>query len=220
MHRLKGRIFRCCRRPRYPWPTKSPPFIEKTLSGNAAAASQARRQSIRVARLENGGSTMEHMPLLTSPGELATLFLLYGLGFVMIVVLISLMYRHATRRAGVPGLSTLELHEAHMLKRHYAIFVAVGCCRCCWHGSASASRWPSRAGYMPWSAHCAGGTARGATGSGRRDQIARNRPVDRPVNIYKPTRFTLKRRFRRDSVTVECRFDRDLKKNLNELSGE
>ncbi len=64
--------------------------------------------------------------MIGSFDELSLLFQLYGLGFVLIFATFSLMYRHATRRAAVLGLSAVELHEAHMLKRHYAIFVLVG----------------------------------------------------------------------------------------------
>lgn len=66
------------------------------------------------------------MPTIDSLDELATLFLLYSLGFVLIFAFLSLMYRHATRRADVIGLDAAELREAHMLKRHYLIFVLVG----------------------------------------------------------------------------------------------
>jgi len=66
------------------------------------------------------------MPAVTSVEELSTLFLLYSLGFVLIFVFISLMYAHAARKAGLLELDDAELHEANTLKRHYAIFVAVG----------------------------------------------------------------------------------------------
>lgn len=66
------------------------------------------------------------MPMLDSADELATLFLLYSLGFVLIFVLVSLMYRHAAQKADHLDLDESERHEAHMLKRHYLIFALVG----------------------------------------------------------------------------------------------
>lgn len=69
---------------------------------------------------ERGGA------MIGSYDELSLLFQLYGLGFVLIFATFSLMYRHATRRAQSLGLDASELHEAHMLKRHYAIFAFVG----------------------------------------------------------------------------------------------
>lgn len=67
-----------------------------------------------------------HLPLLSSIDELGTLFLLYGLGFVLIFALVALMYRHAVRRAEVLALDAHELWEARMLMRHYWIFAVVG----------------------------------------------------------------------------------------------
>ena len=66
------------------------------------------------------------MPAVASLDELSTLFLLYSLGFVLIFVFVSLMYAHAARKAEPLRLDDVELHEANMLKRHYAIFVLVG----------------------------------------------------------------------------------------------
>lgn len=66
------------------------------------------------------------LPTIGSLEELATLFLLYSLGFVLIFTFVSLMYRHATRRAAVLGLGSGELREAHFLKRHYGLFALVG----------------------------------------------------------------------------------------------
>ena len=64
--------------------------------------------------------------MIGSTDELSLLFQLYGLGFVLIFATFALMYRHASRRATVLALDAHELHEAHMLKRHYAIFALVG----------------------------------------------------------------------------------------------
>ena len=64
--------------------------------------------------------------MIGSTGELSLLFQLYGLGFVLIFSTFALMYRHAARRASVLGLDAQELHDAHALKRHYAIFALVG----------------------------------------------------------------------------------------------
>lgn len=66
------------------------------------------------------------MPRIESLDQLSSLFLLYGLGFVLIFTFVSLMYRHAARRAGVLNLDTSEVREAHRLTRHYAILVVVG----------------------------------------------------------------------------------------------
>lgn len=66
------------------------------------------------------------MPRTESLDQLSSLFLLYGLGFVLIFTVVSLMYRHAARRAEVLNLDPSELREAHQLTRHYAILVVVG----------------------------------------------------------------------------------------------
>lgn len=70
-----------------------------------------------------GGSPLR---LVSSLDELGTLFLLYGLGFVLIFALFALMYRHAVRRSAMLALDARELWEARMLMRHYWIFAAVG----------------------------------------------------------------------------------------------
>ena len=72
-----------------------------------------------------GVGDYSRMPMLDSHDDLATLFVLYGLGFALIFTCVSLMYRHAARRADVLGLDARERHEAQTLKRHYAIFVPV-----------------------------------------------------------------------------------------------
>ncbi len=72
------------------------------------------------------GFTAAGQSMLNSFDELAQLFMLYSLGFVMIFGLVALMYRHAARRASVLKLTDVELHEANTLKRHYWIFAAVG----------------------------------------------------------------------------------------------
>lgn len=64
--------------------------------------------------------------MISTYDELSLLFQLYSLGFVLIFAFVSLMYRHATRRAAVLALDAAQLTEAHFLKRHYALFVLVG----------------------------------------------------------------------------------------------
>jgi uncharacterized membrane protein len=73
-----------------------------------------------------GLGDLTRLPTIGSYDELATLFLLYSLGFVLIFTFVSLMYQHGTRRAQVLGLGPGELREAHFMKRHYALFVPVG----------------------------------------------------------------------------------------------
>lgn len=72
------------------------------------------------------GFTESGASMLGSYDELAQLFMLYSLGFVMIFALVGLMYQHAARRTTELQLTAGELHEALTLKRHYWIFAAVG----------------------------------------------------------------------------------------------
>jgi uncharacterized membrane protein len=58
--------------------------------------------------------------------ELATLFVLYSLGFAALFLCVALLYRHAWRRRGALELGAEEEREARFLFRHYLIFVVVG----------------------------------------------------------------------------------------------
>lgn len=61
-----------------------------------------------------------------APGDLGTMFLVYGLGWSAIFLCISLMYRHAARQRDALALSDEQFAEAETLAAHYAIFVGVG----------------------------------------------------------------------------------------------
>lgn len=61
-----------------------------------------------------------------TPGDLGTMFLIYGLGWSAIFLCISLMYRHAARQCEALGLARDRAVEAQALAGHYAIFVGVG----------------------------------------------------------------------------------------------
>jgi hypothetical protein len=58
--------------------------------------------------------------------DLATLFALYGGGFVAIFLLVSLLYLHAWRQRERLELTPEERFDATFYSRHYAIFVLVG----------------------------------------------------------------------------------------------
>ena len=58
--------------------------------------------------------------------DLATLFMLYSIGFVAIFLCVSLLYHHASRLPGGLQLDATALRECRFLYRHYLIFVAVG----------------------------------------------------------------------------------------------
>jgi uncharacterized membrane protein len=64
-------------------------------------------------------------PTLGSYEDLGVLLVLYSTGFMLIFLCVSLMYRHAVRKAAELALDPWELWEAGMLQRHYLIFVAV-----------------------------------------------------------------------------------------------
>ena len=63
--------------------------------------------------------------LLASLDELATLFVLYSLGFAALFLCVALLYHHAWRRRDALALDPVERHEALYLSRHYLIFVGV-----------------------------------------------------------------------------------------------
>jgi uncharacterized membrane protein len=64
-------------------------------------------------------------PALAGFEELGVIFLLYSVGFMLIFLCVSLMYRHAASRAEPLGLDAWERWEARMLERHYLIFAGV-----------------------------------------------------------------------------------------------
>jgi uncharacterized membrane protein len=59
-------------------------------------------------------------------GELSSLMVIYGLGFVAVFACFALLYAHALARRGELDLSTAEQLEARIWMRHYLLFVAVG----------------------------------------------------------------------------------------------
>ena len=58
--------------------------------------------------------------------DLATLFLLYGVGFVAVFLMIALLYLHAWRQRERLELDEQERFEASFYSRHYGLFVLVG----------------------------------------------------------------------------------------------
>ena len=58
--------------------------------------------------------------------ELASLFVIYSLGFAAVFLCIALLYWHAARQKEALDLDALERYEALSTCRHYLIFVAVG----------------------------------------------------------------------------------------------
>ena len=59
-------------------------------------------------------------------GDVAGMFIIYGLGFVAVFAVFSLLYRHAARQEATLGLSPRQLHEARAMQRQFLILVAVG----------------------------------------------------------------------------------------------
>jgi uncharacterized membrane protein len=72
-----------------------------------------------------GWGAAARTPTLGSYEEFGTLLVLYSAGFMLIFLCVSLMYRHAVRRAVELALDPWERWEASMLRRHYLIFVGV-----------------------------------------------------------------------------------------------
>ena len=58
-------------------------------------------------------------------GNLARLFIWYGVGFAAIFLLVALLYRHGARRAPELGQGAAEVDDARFFTRHYLLFVAV-----------------------------------------------------------------------------------------------
>jgi Endosomal/lysosomal potassium channel TMEM175 len=61
-----------------------------------------------------------------SMGELSSLMVIYGLGFVAVFACFALLYAHAWARRKELDLSTGEQIEARIWMRHYLLFVAIG----------------------------------------------------------------------------------------------
>jgi hypothetical protein len=64
--------------------------------------------------------------MLGNYDEWVGLLTIYGIGFVSIFAIVSLMYRHAWRRRAQLGLDAERAFEARMWMRHYGIYVGVG----------------------------------------------------------------------------------------------
>jgi uncharacterized membrane protein len=64
--------------------------------------------------------------VLASPGELRNLFVLYGLGWMIVFFCIALLYWHAARSAAELGLSEIEEYDAVSDSRYYLGFVLAG----------------------------------------------------------------------------------------------
>ena len=58
--------------------------------------------------------------------DVGRMFVVYGLGFLAVFGVFSLLYRHAARSASALGLTPWQLHEAQMLQRHYLMMSGVG----------------------------------------------------------------------------------------------
>ena len=65
-------------------------------------------------------------PMLTSRDQMASLMLIYGLGFIAVFACFSLLYLRATRAKELE-LDQVEQLDARAWMRHYLIFVGVGC---------------------------------------------------------------------------------------------
>jgi hypothetical protein len=64
-------------------------------------------------------------PMLTSRGEMASLMLIYGFGFIAVFACFSLLYLRAARSKELE-LDEVERLDARSWMRHYLIFVGVG----------------------------------------------------------------------------------------------
>jgi Endosomal/lysosomal potassium channel TMEM175 len=58
--------------------------------------------------------------------DVGRMFVVYGLGFLAVFAVFSLLYQHAARSAAKLGLTPWQLHEARMLQRHYLMMAGVG----------------------------------------------------------------------------------------------
>jgi hypothetical protein len=68
----------------------------------------------------------ESSPRIGGPGELSSLMMIYGLGFVAVFACFALLYAHAAARHGELGLDAAGQLEARTWMRHYLLFVGVG----------------------------------------------------------------------------------------------
>ena len=59
-------------------------------------------------------------------GDLPSLMIIYGLGFIAVFACLALLYAHAWSRRNALDLNALEQIEARTWMRHYLIFVGVG----------------------------------------------------------------------------------------------
>jgi len=58
--------------------------------------------------------------------DVAGMFIVYGIGFVAVFGVFSLLYRHAARIAPALGFSPLQVHEARAMQRQFLILAGVG----------------------------------------------------------------------------------------------
>ena len=58
--------------------------------------------------------------------DVAAMFIVYGLGFVAVFGVFSLLYRHGSKLAPALGLTPLQVHEAQLLQRQFLIIAGVG----------------------------------------------------------------------------------------------
>ena len=68
----------------------------------------------------------KRLQMFTSESDVAGMFIIYGLGFVAVFGVFSLLYRHAARQEAALGLSPLQVHDARALQRQYLILAGVG----------------------------------------------------------------------------------------------
>jgi len=59
-------------------------------------------------------------------GDVIAMFVVYGIGFVAVFGVFSLLYRHAARIAPALGLTPLQVHEARAMQRQFLILAGVG----------------------------------------------------------------------------------------------
>ncbi len=64
--------------------------------------------------------------MIQGSGELSSLMMIYGLGFVAVFACLSLLYAHAWGRRDALDLDAVERIDVRIWCRHYLIFVAVG----------------------------------------------------------------------------------------------
>lgn len=64
--------------------------------------------------------------MFRSMDDVGRMFVVYGLGFVAVFAVFSLLYRHAARSAAALRLTPWQAHEARTLQRHYLLMAGVG----------------------------------------------------------------------------------------------